>query len=319
MRLVFCGSPEFAVPFFEALQLSEQHTVVGVITQPDRPASRGLAMKPPAIKEAALRYNLPILQPEKINAFESIEWIKKTGAEILVVVAYGEFLGKEILNLFKTPPINVHPSLLPDLRGAAPVQWAILNGQKKTGVSVQFMSPQMDAGDIILQESVEIEANETSEDLFRKVTPLGIHLLLEALNQIASGKAKPTPQNRAAVTFAPLLKKSDGAILWGQWTAEKCHNRIRGLFPWPASYTQYKGKRIKILRSYIPSGAPWGVTARPGEFLQNGDEILVRCQDGPLAVQLLQPEGKRPMLPREFVNGIQTGQACYSFDTVEAP
>ncbi len=317
MKCVFFGSPQFAVPFLKALFGSKKHTVVGVVTQPDRPAKRGLSLEAPPVKSAAQELNIPVFQPEKINEDPVLAWLTDRSPDILVVVAYGEFLGKKLLGFCKTPPINLHPSLLPELRGAAPVQWAIILGKKETGVSIQFMSPKMDAGDILLQETVLIDSNETAEDLFTKVTPLGQKLLIEALDKIEAGTATTTHQKDSDATLAPLLTKDDGLIRWQNWTAEECHNRIRGLFPWPAAFTYFQGKRIKVLKSSVSRQAPWGNSASPGDFVASGDQLLVRCKSGVVELSSIQPEGKRPMLPREFVNGIQNKTPPYAFDGAE--
>ena len=314
MKCVFFGSPQFAVPFLKAICDSGKHSVVGVVTQPNRPAKRGLSLEPPPVKTAAEQLNLPILQPEKVNDDSVLEWLSHHSPDILVVVAYGEFLGKKLLDFCKTPPINVHPSLLPKLRGAAPVQWAVINGLKETGVTIQFMSAKMDSGDVILQEKISVGPNETAEDLFAKVTPVGRQLLIRALDQIEAGTAKSRPQNEADATLAPLLAKEDGRVRWNEWTAEECHNRIRGLFPWPAAYTYFEGKRIKVLKSALPKDPSWGNTAIPGQFVGFGDHLLVRCKSGVVALSSLQPEGKRAMLPHEFVNGIQKKTPPYAFE-----
>jgi methionyl-tRNA formyltransferase len=305
LKCVFFGSPEFAVPFLKAIVESKKHSVVGVVTQPDRPAKRGLALEPPPVKKFASTLNFKILQPEKVNDASVAQWIKETGAEALVVVAYGEFFGKELLSLCEHPPINVHPSLLPELRGAAPVQWALLRGMKETGISIQFMAAKMDAGDVLLQEKISVGENDTAEDLFAKVTPVGANLLLAALDRIETGNVHAKPQDHERATLAPLLKKEDGLLRWTDWSDTVLHNRVRGLYPWPAAYTYFQGKRVRVLKSSIPRQANWGSSASPGEFVANGDSILVRCKTGIVEIHSLQPEGKRPMLPREFVNGIQ--------------
>jgi methionyl-tRNA formyltransferase len=294
--------------------------VLGVVTQPDRPAGRGMKLEAPIVKKIALEHALPIWQPEKINNEATYAWLKERGPEILVVVAFGAFLGEKLLRFCSHPPINVHPSLLPDLRGAAPMQWAVLRGYKKTGVTTQFMAKAMDAGDVLLQAQADIGENETAGELSERLKLVGGDLLVKTLTAIEAGKITPTPQNEANATFAPMLTKEQGLIAWQEKEAKEIHYQACGLHPWPGAYSMAAGKRVKILRTHLPKEAVFrSQSLKPGEFYVSGDSIFVRCKSACLEIREVQPEGRRPMLPREFVNGMKAGfsdETIFSFDGV---
>jgi methionyl-tRNA formyltransferase len=300
VKCVFFGSPEFAVASLEAL-LSSEHKVLGVVTQPDRPAGRGMKLEPPAVKKLALARGLPILQPEKVNCEETYAFLERLGPEILAVVAYGGFLGKRLLSWGKFPPVNVHPSLLPDLRGAAPMQWAVLRGYARTGVTTQFMVKDMDAGDVLLQVPADIGPDESSKELQDQLKEVGGALLVQTLTGLENGTIQPRPQNGAAATFAPLLSKEQGLARFSTETAETIHNQVRGLYPWPGAYAFHQGRRVKLLRSRRSSEPPRG---EPGSFWFQENRLFVACRSGCLELLEVQPEGKRALLPREFENGI---------------
>jgi methionyl-tRNA formyltransferase len=300
VRCVFFGSPEFAVASLEAL-LASSHEVLGVVTQPDRPAGRGMKLEPPAVKKLALARGLPVWQPEKVNSEETYSFLEKLSPEILVVVAYGGFLGKRLLAWGKFPPVNVHPSLLPDLRGAAPMQWAVLRGYRATGVSTQFMVKEMDAGDVLLQVPAEVGPDETAKELQDRLKGVGGDLLVKTLSGLEDGSVAPRPQDGSKATFAPLLAKEQGLARFRSESAETIHNQVRGLYPWPGAYAFLGGKRVKLLRSRL---SPEPARGDPGDFWFLGDKMFVRCHPGTLELLELQPEGKRPVLPREFLNGI---------------
>lgn len=300
MNCVFFGSPDFAVASLDAL-LDSKHKVVGVITQPDRPAGRGLHLEAPAVKKRALEKGIPIFQPEKVNCAETLEFLTNVKPDVLAVVAYGEFLGSKLLGFCKTPPINVHPSLLPELRGAAPMQWALLRGFKKSGVSTQFMVKEMDAGDVLLQKEEPIGENESAKDLHDRWSKLGGALLVETISLLEEGKLSPKPQDHSKASLAPLLSKEQGKILWHTEDAQTIHNKVRGLYPWPSAYTSWNNKRVKILKSQLSAQQQ----GKPGDFWREGDQLYVCCKSGALEVLELQPEGKRAMLPKEFLNGMQ--------------
>ena len=311
MRCVFFGSPEFALGSLDAL-LASRHEVVGVITQPDRPAGRGLKLEPPPVKVRALARGLPVHQPERVNGEDTLRFLNSLRPDILAVVAYGGFLGDKLLRLCRFPPVNVHPSLLPDLRGAAPVQWALLRGYRRTGVTTQFMVKAMDAGDLLLQEEFTIDEAETSQSLLRRFSLEGGRLLVETLDRLETGSIEPRPQNHSQATFAPLLTKEQGLIRFSESDAWNVHNQVRGLFPWPGAYAFVNKKRVKILRTAMARSEP--LLGAPGAWWMDGDRMLVACADGVLEVLELQPEGKRPMLPKEFESGMKGADAPRRFD-----
>ena len=310
MKVVFFGSPDFAVASLEAL-LASHHEVVGVVTQPDRPAGRGLKMEPPAVKVLALKHNLPILQPEKVNCEDTYRFLDELDPDILTVIAYGGFLGAKLLAPRRFPPVNVHPSLLPDLRGAAPMQWAVLRGYPSTGVTTQFMVKEMDAGDVLLQTQDPIGENETAKELQDRLRLVGGALLVKTLDGLADGSIQPRAQDGSKATFAPLLTKEQGLLRFTTTDAATLHNQVRGLFPWPGAYSFLQGKRVKVLRSLPSTQAPRGF---PGTFWFEGERLFVSCHGGTLEILELQPEGKRAMLPREFANGITHLNPPYQFD-----
>jgi methionyl-tRNA formyltransferase len=311
MRCVFFGSPEFALGSLEAL-LASRHKVVGVITQPDRPSGRGLKLEPPPVKKQALALGLPIHQPEKVNAEATYAFLESLRPDILAVVAYGEFLGARLLSFCLFPPVNVHPSLLPDLRGAAPVQWALLRGYRRTGVSTQLMAKEMDAGDLLLQEEFEVGEQENAKGLLEKLSAEGGRLLVRSLDGLEDGTLPPRPQNHAQATFAPLLTKENGLLRFAESDAWTAHNQIRGLFPWPGAYGCINKKRVKVLRSAMARGEPH--LGAPGAFWFREGRLFVACREGVLELLQLQPEGRPAMLPREFAGGMKDSPARFVTD-----
>lgn len=302
MRVAFFGSPDFATASLEAL-LSSSHEVVAVVTQPDRPAGRGLKLEPPAVKTLALSRGLPILQPEKVNCPETYHFLEEHRPDILAVVAYGGFLGKRLLDFAKFPPVNVHPSLLPQLRGAAPMQWSLIRGLVRSGVTTQFMVKEMDAGDVLLQEETDLGPDETAKDLHERLRLAGGELLVRTLDGLAAGTIRPRPQAANLATFAPLLTKEQGQLRFASESAATLHNLARGLFPWPGAFTFLQGKRVKILGTRL---APEASRGAPGTFWLEGERLLVSCREGTLELTGLQPEGKRALLPRDFANGMNS-------------
>lgn len=310
MRCVFFGSPEFALGSLEAL-LASRHDVVGIVTQPDRPSGRGLQLEPPPVKKRALPLGLPLFQPEKVNQQATYDFLDKLRPDILVVVAYGEFLGSRLLSFCKFAPVNVHPSLLPDLRGAAPVQWALLRGYSKTGVTTQFMEKEMDAGDVLLQEEFPLSEADNARDLLARFSVEGGRLLVTTLDRLEAGTVSPRAQDSAKATFAPLLTKESGLLQFALNDAWTTHNQVRGLYPWPGAYGFINKKRVKVLRSAMARGE--SARGAPGAFWFQGERMFVACREGALELLEVQPEGKRAMLPREFENGMKGAPA--RFDT----
>jgi len=311
VRCVFFGSPEFALGSLEAL-LQSRHSVVGIITQPDRPSGRGLKVEPPPVKTLALSRGIPLHQPDKVNCEDTYQFLEKLRPDILAVVAYGGFLGGKLLQFCRFAPVNVHPSLLPDLRGAAPVQWALLRGYRRTGVTTQFMVKEMDAGDILLQEEFSVDEQENCKNLLRRLSAEGGRMLAQTLDGLESGTLKARPQNPSHATFAPLLTKEHGLILFSESDAWKVHNQVRGLYPWPGAYSYVNKKRVKILRAAMARDhQPMGAA---GAYWTEGDRMYVACQEGVLEILELQLEGKRAMLPRDFESVMKEAASARRFE-----
>ena len=299
MRIVFMGTPAAAVPSLERC-LADGHEVVAVWTQPDRPSGRGNKVTPPPVKEFALAHGLAVHQPAKIKTDEAKALFASYNAEVAVVVAYGRILPRDFLLTPRRGCINLHFSLLPRYRGAAPVNWAIVHGETKTGVTTMFIEEKLDAGPILLQRATEIGAQETAPELIARLAPLGAELLSETLAQLDT--LTPHPQADRDATFAPMLKKEDGLINWSDnaFTIDRC---IRGFQPWPSAYTHYRSQRLIIWRAEAVSGSHAQAVA--GQVIAaHGDDLVVRCDaDTSLRILEVHPEGKRHMGTRDFLNG----------------
>jgi methionyl-tRNA formyltransferase len=306
MKIVFMGTPQAAVVSLERL-LRDGHEICAVWTQPDRPAGRGNKLSASPVKEFALESNLQIFQPTKIKTIESLELFQSHQADVAVVVAYGRILPETFLQAFPKGAVNVHFSLLPKYRGAAPVNWAIVRGEEKSGVTTMKMDAGLDTGDILLQRETEIGKHENAIDLMQKLSILGADLLSETLAMF--DELTPQPQNNSGATFAPIMKKEDGLIDWNL-TATEIFNRVRGFQPFPTSFTSYQGKKLTIwkaqecvkidfaLRQNLPKS---GVILSADK---NG--ILVNCGTNVgLLIEELQLEGKRRMTVQDFLNGVK--------------
>lgn len=299
MKLVFCGTPQFAVPSLEKLA-SQGFAIQLVVTQPDRPQGRGMVMAAPPVKQAAARLGFPVVQPDKIKKNEEFQQQLRTIAPAaIIVVGYGRIVPKWMLDLPPLGNINVHASLLPKYRGAAPIQWAMARGETTTGVTTMRIDEGLDTGDILLKQEMAIDSNDTAETLSPRLAELGAELLVETLHGLQEGKISPTPQNHAEATLAPILKKEDGWIDF-QWTAREIHNRLRGFQPWPGIYTKFRDKNLKIVAASSVSD----VQVKPGTLQVIDGRLFVGCGSG-TAVELLQvqPEGKKAISEREFING----------------
>jgi len=299
MKLIFMGTPEFALPCLNALHQSG-HTILAVVTQPDRPKGRGERLAPPPAKQMAERFGLPVLQPTKMKDPAFLDRLRALQPEMIVVVAFGRILPPEILDLPPRGCINLHASLLPKYRGAAPIQWAIINGETETGVTTIRMDPGMDTGDILLLERVSILPEDTAGSLSIRLAERGADLLLRTLKGIESGDVVPKAQDHSAATMAPMLEKESGEIDWVQ-PAVKIANRVRGLSPWPGAYTFYQDERWRIWKAVPKDKA---VQGPPGAILETGGEgISVATGEGLLTILELQPENGRRMGVREFLAG----------------
>lgn len=296
MNVIFVGTAPLGVPTLQAL--ARTHRVLAVFTQPDRPAGRGLTLTPPPIKRAALELGLPVYQPEKIN--REAEFIKTLNPDVIVVVAFGQFLSKKLLAIPRYGCMNLHASLLPKYRGAAPIQWAIINGEAETGLTTFLLTEEMDAGDILLQERVPISDEDTAGTLHDKLANLGPDLVLRTLEGLETGTITPRPQDHSQATFAPKIKSTMGQIDWSQ-PARKIFHLIRGLNPSPGAYTFFGGQRLKIYASRIVESDS---LFEPGRVIAFGSEgPIVRCGEDALELREVHPAGKRRMSGKDFVNG----------------
>jgi len=306
MKVIFLGTPDFAIPSLEELLKTSWVELLAVCTQTDKEAGRGQNIKEPPVKQLAKQKGILAFQSQKISKeTEIIKKVKDLKPDVLVSCAFGEFLNEEILNIAPLGAINVHPSLLPKYRGAAPINWAILNGEKATGITIMKTELSMDAGPIILQEKCKIEENETSIDLSKKLSLLSAKALIKALELIKDGKAKYTPQDDSLVTKAPKLEKSIGLINWNKPTKE-INNKIRGLQPWPSAFTHYNGKLIKIWDSRnVACNVSTNKSQKTllGTIVEIGDFIKVRTIDGFINIYKIQEENKKIINAKDWVNG----------------
>lgn len=300
MRVIFMGTPDFAVASLEALL--REHEVLAVITQPDKPKGRGKKLAFSPVKEYALAHGLAVLQPERVKAPEFVEELRKYNAELIAVTAFGQILPEEILNMPEYGCINVHGSLLPKYRGAAPIQWSVLNGDLTAGVTTMYMAEGMDTGDMILSRSVPVGEDETSGELFDRLAVLGAEALSETVRLIAGGNAPRTPQDDAQASRASMLTKEMAVIDWSK-SAREVHNLIRGMNPWPTAHTRLGGKVLKVHRSRVVEGA-----GEPGIVL-DGKRLIVGCGEGAVELVEIQPEGSRRMPAADYLRGhpVETG------------
>lgn len=301
MRIVFMGTPAFAVPSLEKL-IEAGYEIVGVFTQPDKPKNRGMKLLPPPVKVCAQEHEIPVYQPTKLRDGTALAQIQALAPELIVVAAYGRILPDEILDYPKLGCINVHSSLLPRYRGAAPINWAILNGDEKTGVTIMHMATELDAGDIITQAETAIGPDEDAETLYQRLADMGGALLISAVEQLAAGTATRTPQEAAGVTLAPMLGRELSPIDWKR-SAQEIHNQVRGLIPWPTATTDaITGDTMKILvtqQTGEQTGAPAGTVVAAGK-----QGIDMACGDGKiLRIVELQAAGKKRMKAADYLRG----------------
>lgn len=301
MNILFMGTPDFAVPSLGAL-LSAGHRVCGVFTQPDKPKNRGMKLIPPPVKEYALAHDIPVFQPVKMRDGEAMGYLQALDPDLIVVAAYGRILPDDILDYPRYGCINVHSSLLPKYRGAAPINWAILHGEAETGVTIMHMASELDAGDIILQAATPIGPKETAPQLFDRLAHLGADLLVEAVAQIQAGTALRVPQNSGQATYAPMLSRELSPLDWTK-PAQQLHNQVRGLLPWPAAVAEFGGIRCKVLSTDIVLRENCSKT--PGQVVEAGKNgIIVACGGGTLlCIQELQPDGGKRMKAADYLRG----------------
>jgi methionyl-tRNA formyltransferase len=304
MILVFCGTPQFAVPTLERL-VEAGHSIPLVVTQPDRPRGRGMEMAVSPVKDAALRLGLPVQQPAAIkNNVEFRDQLAAIGADAIVVVGYGRIIPQWMIDLPRLGNLNLHASLLPKYRGAAPIQWAIANGESITGVTTMRIDAGLDTGDILLQREIPVGTEDTAETLGPRLAMIGSDLMVETLLGLASGQVRPIPQDHSQASLAPILKKEDGRMDFTR-SASALFDRLRGFQPWPGAYTTFKGKTLQVHRA---QPALLATQMTPGQIALDGTRLLVGCgkeKDVATALDLIevQLEGKRRMTAQQFING----------------
>jgi methionyl-tRNA formyltransferase len=303
MDVIFMGTPDFSVPTLETLVETEFINMLGVVTQPDRPRGRGQKLKPSPVKEKALEVALPVLQPEDINEAGSVNKLKEMDPDVIVVIAYGQILSKEILDLPELGCINVHASLLPKYRGPGPVHRVIINGEEETGITTMFMGEGLDTGDMILKEEVEIGEEETVGALHDRLANLGADVLIKTLKLLNQDDEPRIPQDDRKATYAQKIKKEEGLIDWTA-NAEEIKDQIRGMNPWPGAYTYHKGQRLKVWNSKIydlktkPSVIPGTVVDGEAE-----KGFIVQSGEGQLLILEVQPENKQRMSANDYLRG----------------
>ncbi|MCM8783406.1 MAG: methionyl-tRNA formyltransferase [Candidatus Omnitrophica bacterium] len=305
MKIIFWGTSHFATPSLEEVSCSG-HEILSVVTQPDKKQGRHLELKPPPVKTKAVVLRLEVVQPEDIRSREFIEYLEEKKADLFVIVSYGKILPREILAIPKFYTINLHASLLPRYRGAAPINWAILNGEQETGLSIFKVTERMDAGEIILQKRIAIFENEDAITLGERLSKEGARLLKEAIDLIEEGRAVLIPQDENEVSFAPLLKKEDGRIDWNN-PAVKIYNQTRALVPWPGSFCRWHNKLLKIWKTQVVEGS--FLDAQYGEIVDiNKDGFIVKTGQGGILIKELQLEGGKRMSAEKFLLGHQLGK-----------
>ncbi len=299
MRALFFGTPEFAVPPLEALH--EIVEIAAVVCQPDRAVGRGLELAAPAVKKRALELGLTVHQPTKVRTPDFAEWVRAQNADVALVVAYGRILPLAILQAPRLGCVNVHGSLLPKYRGAAPIQWSVINGEKETGVCLMQMDEGMDTGDMLTMHALEIGGEETSGELAKRLSELARKCVQEDLPRFLRGELPPIKQDHSQATEARLLEKSDGLIPWKK-TAPLVHSHIRGMHPWPGAFTKRAGKTLKVHAARVFEKA--GAFGEPGKVLAaDKSRVIVACGDGSVELVTVQSEGKKPMKATDVVLG----------------
>ena len=300
MNIVFMGTPEFAVPSLKALA-EAGHEICGVFTQPDKPRNRGMKLQPSPVKECALALGLRVFQPAKMRDGEALGILRELNPDLIAVAAYGKILPTDILNLPRLGCVNVHSSLLPRYRGAAPINWAILNGEDETGVTIQYMAEGVDEGDILAQAKTPIDLDENAAQLYGRLAEMGAGLLAETVKALEAGTAKGVPQEHSQACHAPMLSREQSPMDWSR-TARQLHDQVRGLYPWPAATAELGGVRCKILRTALSDET---TDKAPGAVLQADKKGLrVACGGGGmLDILELQPDGKQAMAAPAFLLG----------------
>ena len=297
MKIVFMGTPDYAVKTLEAL-INAGHTVAAVFAQPDKPVGRKQILTPPPVKVCAQMYGIPVFQPRTLRDGEAEKIIRNIAPDVIAVVAYGKILPTEILTLPRYGCVNGHASLLPKYRGAAPIQWCIVNGEKETGVTAMQMDEGMDTGDILETAVTEIGAEETAGELFERLSVIGAELLVKTLADIENGSVTPIKQDESKATSAPIIKKEMAKISFHDMTAEEVHNAVRGFYPWPVAFFISGGKRIKIIKSRVVN-----MRGTAGAVLKSDNGLIVACRENAISLETIQPEGSKPMSAKQYLCG----------------
>jgi len=299
LKIVFCGTPAFALPTLHQLIAQSDFKVEAVVTQPDRPRGRGQEMSSSPVKAAALEADIPVYQPEKIKSESTIDHFTRLAPDVVVIIAYGQIIPQRLIEIPRLGWINLHGSLLPKYRGAAPINWAIVNGESRTGITTMQVDAGLDTGPILLTHEVEIAPDETGTQLYTRLAEAGAPLMVETLRRLDRAEITAQPQQNSLATLAPLLKKEDGRIDWNL-TAPKIYNRIRGLQPWPGAFTTFRGKACHL----------WGKPAQgivdgaPAAILTRGHDVFVACgEHTSLHLEFAQLEGRKRVTAQEFANG----------------
>ena len=315
MRIVFCGTPSFAVPTLKHLLAQSDFEIAGVITQPDRPRDRGMELTASPVKETALAAGVTVHQPEKIRTPEAEETLRRLSPDCIVIIAYGQIIPARLLPIPKLGWINLHASLLPKYRGAAPINWAIVNGETRTGLTTMRIDAAMDTGEMLLQREIEIGAKETAPELASRMADLGAPLMAETLRGLAAGRITPKAQNHVEASYAPILKKEDGRIDWKR-PATEIYYRMRGFAPWPGAYTTFRGQNCHVWGEPVSKEGSASLAssaggAAPGTLFAEKEELFVLCGDATvLRVGLVQVEGRKAVKAADFANGarLKTGE-----------
>ncbi|NCC86973.1 MAG: methionyl-tRNA formyltransferase [Clostridia bacterium] len=298
MKIVFMGTPEFAVPCIKKI-ISDGHDVLGVFTQPDKPKGRGYTLTPPPVKVTALENNIPVYQPSTLKDGEALNILKTLNPQLIIVVAYGKILPKDILDLPQYGCVNIHASVLPKYRGAAPIQWSVINGDKQTGVTSMYMEQGLDTGDMLITETLEIGENETAGELHDRLSILGADVLSQTIIKIKNGELIRRKQDDNLSTYSPMLDKSLCPINWNE-SAQTIHNKIRGLSPWPVATANFEDKILKIHSSVLVDG----IYSKPGEVILSDNRLIVCCGDGKcIEILQIQAQGSKRMSAQDFLRG----------------
>ena len=299
MRVVFMGMPEFAIPTFEGL-IESGVKIVGVFTQPDRPKGRGRKLEPSPVKQLAQEHRLPVFQPQKLRDKDAVKQVRDLKPELVVVIAYGQILPQEVLDIPRYGCINVHASLLPRHRGAAPINKAIIDGDPMTGVTTMQMDVGLDTGDMLVKKSLSIFPNENAGQLHDRLAHLGREAMEETLARLCAGTLSSQKQDDSRSSYAPMLKKEDGLIDWNR-SATSIHNQVRGLYPWPGAFTHLDGEVLKLADTRIADAK-----GEAGEVLKTEDQgVVVACEEGALQVRKLQLPGKKMLSAADFLRGVK--------------